>query len=79
MRDGTTLQANITRPNADGQFPVLPERTPYDNEAGSENVVGSPEYYASRGLRRGHPGYEGPVRIRGRFLRIPQRRSGDQP
>ena len=49
MRDGTTLQVNITRSNADGQFPVLPERTPYDNEAGSENIVGSPEYYASRG------------------------------
>ncbi|MDP6714310.1 MAG: CocE/NonD family hydrolase, partial [SAR202 cluster bacterium] len=49
MRDGTTLRANITRPDAEGQFPVLLERTPYNKEAGSENIVGSPEYYASRG------------------------------
>jgi putative CocE/NonD family hydrolase len=49
MRDGTTLRANITRPNADGQFPALLERTPYNKEGGSENTVGAPEYYASRG------------------------------
>ena len=34
MRDGVTLHADIYRPNADGKFPVLLTRTPYnkDNE-----------------------------------------------
>jgi len=30
MRDGVVLRADIYRPKADGQFPVLLERTPYD-------------------------------------------------
>ncbi len=28
MRDGTVLRANVTRPGAEGRFPVLLERTP---------------------------------------------------
>jgi putative CocE/NonD family hydrolase len=34
MRDGVTLHADIYRPNAEGKFPVLLQRTPYnkDNE-----------------------------------------------
>ena len=36
MRDGVTLRADIFRPKADGKFPVLLVRTPYDkvNESG---------------------------------------------
>jgi putative CocE/NonD family hydrolase len=36
MRDGVTLRADIYRPTADGKFPVLLQRTPYnkDNEVG---------------------------------------------
>ena len=49
MRDGTVLRANITRPDAAGRFPVLLERTPYNKEGGSENSIGAPEFYASRG------------------------------
>jgi len=30
MRDGVTLYADVYRPKADGRFPVLLERTPYD-------------------------------------------------
>ena len=30
MRDGVTLRADIYRPRAEGKFPVLLERTPYD-------------------------------------------------
>ena len=30
MRDGVTLRADIFRPKADGKFPVLLQRTPYD-------------------------------------------------
>jgi putative CocE/NonD family hydrolase len=30
MRDGVTLKADVYRPKADGKYPVLLERTPYD-------------------------------------------------
>ncbi len=36
MRDGVTLRADIYRPDADGKFPVLLQRTPY-NKAGGVN------------------------------------------
>jgi putative CocE/NonD family hydrolase len=49
MRDGTILRHNMTRPDIDGKFPVLLERSPYNKEGGSENGVGSPEFFASRG------------------------------
>lgn len=49
MRDGTTLYANVTRPAAGGPYPGLVERTPYGKEGGSENTVGSPEFFARRG------------------------------
>ena len=49
MRDGTILRANITRPAVEGKYPVLLERTPYNKEGGSENSVGSPEFFARRG------------------------------
>jgi putative CocE/NonD family hydrolase len=49
MRDGTLLRANITRPAGAGAVPALVERTPYNKEGGSENSVGSPEYFARRG------------------------------
>ena len=34
MRDNLTLRADIYRPKADGQFPVLLQRTPYDKNNG---------------------------------------------
>ena len=49
MRDGTILRANITRPDVEGKYPVLLERTPYNKEGGSENSVGSPQFFAQRG------------------------------
>ena len=36
MRDGTTLLADIFRPDAAGGFPVLLQRTPYDKNYGTE-------------------------------------------
>lgn len=36
MRDGVTLRADIYRPKADGKFPVLLERTPYDKTNSSD-------------------------------------------
>lgn len=41
MRDGIVLRADIYRPKADGRFPVLLERTPYDKR---EYVVEALEY-----------------------------------
>jgi len=49
MRDGTILRGNLTRPDVEGQFPVIIERTPYNKEGGSENSIGSPEFFAQRG------------------------------
>ena len=34
MRDGVTLRADIYRPNTDGKFPVLLQRTPYNKDGG---------------------------------------------
>ena len=36
MRDGVTLRADLYRPDAPGQFPVLLQRTPYSKASGSE-------------------------------------------
>ena len=36
MRDGVVLRADIYRPKADGQFPVLLQRTPYDKRGGAD-------------------------------------------
>jgi len=34
MRDGVTLRPDIYRPEAEGKFPVLLQRTPYDKNRG---------------------------------------------
>ncbi|HIM59638.1 MAG TPA: CocE/NonD family hydrolase, partial [Dehalococcoidia bacterium] len=49
MRDGTVLRADVWRPGAEGEFPVLIERTPYDKTSSSESSLGAGEYYASHG------------------------------
>src|SRR5579884_2034842 len=36
MRDGVKLKADIYRPNVDGKFPVLLQRTPYNKDNGVE-------------------------------------------
>jgi len=36
MRDGVVLRADVYRPDADGQFPVLLQRTPYNKAGGFE-------------------------------------------
>jgi uncharacterized protein len=36
MRDGVTLHADIYRPKAEGRFPVLLERTPYNKDGGTQ-------------------------------------------
>ena len=57
MRDGTVLRADIYRPKADGKFPVLLQRTPYDKR-------GEVEF----GLRAASLGYVVIVQdVRGRY------------
>jgi hypothetical protein len=46
MRDGATLRADIFRPKADGKFPVLLQRTPYDkNNEVSMGLAGAARGY----------------------------------
>src|SRR5689334_20742125 len=46
MRDGVTLRADIFRPKADGKFPVLLQRTPYDkNNDVSMGLAGAARGY----------------------------------
>jgi putative CocE/NonD family hydrolase len=49
MRDGVILKSDIYRPRADGQFPVLLERTPYDKNGD----VGS-DSFASKAAAKGY-------------------------
>jgi predicted acyl esterase len=42
MRDGVKLMADIYRPDADGTYPVLVLRTPYDRKSGSGRARRSP-------------------------------------
>ena len=46
MRDGVILRADIYRPKAEGKFPVLLERTPYDKNGGRD--------FAMRAAARGY-------------------------
>ena len=39
MRDGMTLRADIYRPKAEGRFPVLLQRTPYDKNSDVETGI----------------------------------------
>jgi len=39
MRDGTTLRADVYRPEAEDPFPVLLERTPYDKRTSAKFAV----------------------------------------
>lgn len=47
MRDGVTLSADVYRPDAPGRFPVILERTPYDNSRVERTQTG--RYLASHG------------------------------
>ena len=49
-RDGVTLRADIYRPKADGKFPVLLERTPYDKYSNVDSGILVGEAELSREL-----------------------------
>ncbi len=57
MRDGVTLRADIYRPKADGKYPTLLQRTPYNKDGGVEF-----------GIRAAGQGYVAIVQdVRGRY------------
>ena len=47
MHDGVELSADIYRPDADGKFPVLLQRTPYSNN--TPGAVDQSKFFAERG------------------------------
>ena len=50
MRDGVTLYADIYRPDGDGPFPTILQRTPYDKTAGLTNTMLDPMRAAKAGF-----------------------------
>jgi putative CocE/NonD family hydrolase len=48
-RDGVRLDADIYRPDAEGEFPVLLMRQPYGREIASTVVYAHPSWYAAHG------------------------------
>lgn len=48
-RDGVRLDADIYRPDADGEFPILLMRQPYGREIASTVVYAHPTWYAAHG------------------------------
>jgi uncharacterized protein len=49
MRDGIRLDADIYRPDAEGEFPVLLMRQPYGRAIASTVVYAHPTWYATHG------------------------------
>src|SRR2546425_12374595 len=50
MADGIRLAADIYRPNVDGRFPAIVERTPYNREESVILRTQTPQYFAARGF-----------------------------
>ena len=50
MRDGVTLYADIYRPDSDGPFPTILQRTPYDKTASLTNSMLDPLRAAKAGF-----------------------------
>lgn len=49
MRDGTLLRADVYRPEQQGEYPVLLQRTPYDKTVAQQIVYQHPAWYARHG------------------------------
>ncbi|MBX3598240.1 MAG: CocE/NonD family hydrolase [Rhizobiaceae bacterium] len=49
MRDGVVLRADIYRPESEGAFPVLLQRTPYNKRFAQSAVYQHPAWYARQG------------------------------
>ena len=59
MRDGVVLRADVSRPSAEGRFPTLVYRTPYDRKRASEDEVAKAALAAGYAVVR--------VDVRGRY------------
>ncbi len=59
MRDGVKLSADVLRPKAEGRFPTLVYRTPYDRKRASEDEVAAAALQAGYAVVR--------VDVRGRY------------
>ena len=59
MRDGVVLRADVFRPSAEGRFPTLVYRTPYDRKRASEDEVAKAALAAGYAVVR--------VDVRGRY------------
>ena len=59
MRDGVKLSADVLRPKAEGRFPTLVYRTPYDRKRASEDEVATAALQAGYAVVR--------VDVRGRY------------
>ena len=79
MRDGTVLRANITRPNVEGKFPVLLERTPYNKEGGVREWGGIPPILRAERVCCHYPRCAWQIRFRWRILSVSGRWRGDKP
>ena len=51
MRDGTVLMTDVYRPAAEGRYPVLLQRTPYNKETGGLALIQTDTF---RAVRRGY-------------------------
>jgi putative CocE/NonD family hydrolase len=71
MRDGTVLRADVYRPDAEGQFPVLIERVAYELASRCRE---NGEYYAQRGYVLIGQNVRGAFASEGRF--VPMRDDG---
>jgi putative CocE/NonD family hydrolase len=49
MRDGVVLRADVYRPEAPGEYPVLVQRTPYDKTVAQQITYQHPAWYARQG------------------------------
>ncbi|MGA7800418.1 MAG: CocE/NonD family hydrolase, partial [Gammaproteobacteria bacterium] len=49
-RDGVRLDADVYRPDADGEFPVLLMRQPYGRRIAATVVYAHPAWYAAQGF-----------------------------
>ncbi|GIT44444.1 MAG: hypothetical protein Ct9H300mP11_23800 [Chloroflexota bacterium] len=70
MRDGVTLYAGIYRPDGEGPYPTILQRTPYDKTTSLTNTMLDPirlRKPVSRALFKIHEA----VTVRGRILRLP--------
>ena len=73
MRDGVHMAAHVFRPDADGQFPGILLRTPYDRpKSGFER-------YVRARVRRSLHGFARPLRLRGRLGAVHRRAHGRPP